>query len=277
MSLRSGSQAVVDQFFSRHANTWEKVYDRPDVSSVVYQQRQAFALHWIKGLHLETDARLVDIGCGAGHAAASLASSGLRVVATDSVSSMLALASRNAAQLGVTDRVTLSRGDVHALAFRDSTFDAALALGILPWLHAPQAALHEIARVIRPGGWLIVSADNRSRLTYLLDPRMNPYLAPARRLRKYLLPAPQASARAGVHAQMHTPAEFDHLLRTSGFEKIGALTCGFGPFTFLGHDVVPHPMALQVNTQLQRLANGHVPWIRSAGSHYLVLARKPST
>src|SRR6185437_14794813 len=78
------------------------------------------------------------------------------------------------------DRVIATVGDIHHLCFGEGTFSLVLALGVTPWLDALAEPLREVRRVLRPGGHLIVSADNRWRLNAILDPRWFPALAPLR-------------------------------------------------------------------------------------------------
>jgi ubiquinone/menaquinone biosynthesis C-methylase UbiE len=47
------------------------------------------------------------------------------------------------------------------LPFADNTFDAAMICVSIQYLQQPIAALREIARVLRPGGPLVVSFSNR--------------------------------------------------------------------------------------------------------------------
>src|SRR5439155_24113789 len=117
----------------------------------------------------------------AGHTAVALAQKGFVVAAIDTVPRMLSLARARAAEQGVSQRLQFAYGDAHALGFGDGTFQLVVALGVVPWLYSPALALREMARVLQPGGLLIVTTDNRLRLTQLLDPRLTPALAGARR------------------------------------------------------------------------------------------------
>ena len=51
-------------------------------------------------------------------------------------------------------------GDVSALPFGDATFDAVIAGELLEHLDSPDAALPEFARVLRPGGRLVITTPN---------------------------------------------------------------------------------------------------------------------
>jgi SAM-dependent methyltransferase len=52
--------------------------------------------------------------------------------------------------------VTATRGDAQALPYDDATFDAVVLVTVLGEIPDPERALAEVARVVRPGGRLIV-------------------------------------------------------------------------------------------------------------------------
>jgi ubiquinone/menaquinone biosynthesis C-methylase UbiE len=186
---------------------------------------------------------------------------------------MITRTERRAAEAGLQDRLHAAWGDAHALQFEDDSFTAVVALGVVPWLRDPGRALEEIARVLKPGGWFVVTADDRRRLTHLVDPRSNPLLTPLKRPLKRALER-WGLRRPRMQARQHSLKEFDRLLEQAGFEKLVGMTCGFGVFTFLGLRVVPERLGLVLHRKLQELAERGTPILRSAGGHYIVLARK---
>jgi hypothetical protein len=54
-------------------------------------------------------------------------------------------------------------------------------------------------------------------------------------------------------------------------------TVGFGPFTFWGREVVSSSTQVKLHRWLQSGAERGLPGIRSFGTQYLVLARKPAS
>jgi len=74
--------------------------------------------------------RALDLGCGTGAAAVRLARLGIHVTLLDSSSTMLALAERTIVEAGVSDKITLKRGDAAQLAdiFQTGSFDIILAI-----------------------------------------------------------------------------------------------------------------------------------------------------
>lgn len=277
MAFPAEQQQRVDAYFQSTASHWRAIYQVPRLSGMIYRQRLAVSLALIDRLALPQETRILEIGCGAGVLTLELAHRGYIVEAVDTVDAMLDLTRQAASEVGVGHRVSTRISDVHCLDFDDEVFRVVLAIGVTPWLHSPQVAMKEIARVVTPGGSVIVTADNRWRLNHLLDPRFNPVLAPVREAVTRLLRqfGRQKSVIHGVHTHLYSPKAFDELLASVGLEKVTGLTVGFGPFSFLGYRVVPDSVGRTLHHPLQSLADHHVPGLRSTGAHYIVLARKP--
>jgi len=243
----------------------------------VYLERHAAALAWIDGLRLPAGAAVLEVGCGAGFLTVALAGRGYRVDAVDASEAMVESTRARIAAAGFGRVATARSEDVHALSARDGAYAAIVALGVLPWLHSPPRALGEIGRVLRPGGAVILTADNRARLNFVLDPRYNPVLLyPLKRRVKVWL---QRLGRRplGVLPDVHYPAQLDRLVRAAGLEKRKSRTVGFGPFTFLGMRLLSDARSLALHRRLQQLADRGVPLLRAAGMNYMVLATKTVT
>ena len=102
--------------------------------------------------------RVADIGTGTGILALELAALGLDVIAIDRSEAMLEAARAKwaaAAQSGVGS-VEFRRGDAHALPLEAEVVDAALAHMVLHSLEKPDLAIAEMARIVRPGGRVIL-------------------------------------------------------------------------------------------------------------------------
>jgi SAM-dependent methyltransferase len=97
---------------------------------------------------------VLDVACGTGNAAIRAAQVGGRVVGLDLTPELFPAGKRLAAEAGV--EVEWVEGDAEALPFDDASFD--VVMSVLGVMFAPrhQVAAHELARVLRPGGRLIV-------------------------------------------------------------------------------------------------------------------------
>ena len=118
-------------------------------------------------LALQAGNQVLDVGCGAGDDVRALAGIvGLtgRAVGIDSSQRMIDTARRRSAgDTGVEFRV----GDAQQLDFADNTFDACRTDRVLQHLSDPQRTVHEMVRILRPGGRLVALEPDTGAL--LLD------------------------------------------------------------------------------------------------------------
>lgn len=105
--------------------------------------------------------RALDAGCGRGELAERLLHAGVDVVALDQSERMVELTRAR----GVAAHV----GDVQALPFADGEFDVVVANFMLYHVPDVQAALAELARVLRPGGRLVAATNGVRQLGELWD------------------------------------------------------------------------------------------------------------
>jgi SAM-dependent methyltransferase len=97
--------------------------------------------------------RVLEVGCGWGDLAESIArETGAQVVATDLSPHMVELARAGGLDAQVAD--------VQALPYADGSFDAAVAAWMLYHVPALDRGLAELARVLRPGGRLVVATNS---------------------------------------------------------------------------------------------------------------------
>lgn len=119
-------------------------------------------------LRLRPGQRLLDVGCGLGDAALGLAEdlgADGEVVGIDASSEMIAGAQARAG--AAPGRARFAVGDALALDEPTDHFDAVRSERCLQWLSDPEAAVAEMARVVRPGG--LVSLLDTDWSTFELD------------------------------------------------------------------------------------------------------------
>lgn len=138
-------------------DAWSRIYDFPLVQLATYRPVHDAVL---AALAAEPCARVLDIGCGTGRLAERLITArGMQgVVGCDFSAGMLAHAAERLGPPGTgTARVALVRGDATRLPFADASFDAAVSTEAFHWFPDQDAALHELRRVLRPRGRLLLA------------------------------------------------------------------------------------------------------------------------
>lgn len=111
---------------------------------------------WARALgHLLPPLRVADIGCGEGYLAIEAAKFARRVVAIDRSAPVLARARQLAVRRGASN-IVWRRGDIEKLPLRNGAVDVALLSQALHHAADPGRALAEAARVVVPGGRVLV-------------------------------------------------------------------------------------------------------------------------
>lgn len=132
------------EFFAGAAGEWDQLRD-----DLFGRRFHLLALlGWIRG-----EWTLGDLGCGSGALTEEVASSVRKVVAVDGSETMLGVARE---RLRRFDNVEVRRGELEALPLEDEELDAATLVLVLHHLPEPARVLGEVARVLQPGGSLLI-------------------------------------------------------------------------------------------------------------------------
>ena len=137
-------RAKSEEFFATAAAGWDRL--RGDLFG------DTFFLWAVLGL-IDPSLTVGDLGCGTGQLAETVAPHVHRVIAVDASADMLTAAR---ARLGKLSNVDLRQGDLEALPIPAGELDAAVMSLVLHYSPDPARALTEVARVLQPGGRVLI-------------------------------------------------------------------------------------------------------------------------
>lgn len=145
---------------------------------------------------LAAGSKVLEVGSGSGHLTRRLAERGVDIVGID--------ANPNAAAVAGTDRVRTMQAE--SLSFGDDSFDAIVSVHAIEHIPAIEAALVEMARVLRPAGAAL--------FIYPAEPIMGLYAIPT----SVILHGTPLKARQ-VHCHKLWPAKLRRLVSPLGWAE----------------------------------------------------------
>lgn len=110
---------------------------------------------------------VLEVGCGMGTHAALLARNGARLTAIDLTERAVETTRRRFEIFGLAGRI--ERADAEQMPFPDASFDVVWSWGVIHHSSRFEACLGEIARVLRPGGRLMLMVYYRPSLVYYVN------------------------------------------------------------------------------------------------------------
>ena len=138
------------------------VFDRGDES--LSEATHALTQRMVDGLRSEPGQRVLDVGCGTGAPACDLAEvHGLEIVGITTSEVGVAAADARAHDRGLSDRVSFELRDGTDNGFPDASFDRVWVLESSHLMPNRRALISECARVLRPGGRMVLCDVMRLR------------------------------------------------------------------------------------------------------------------
>ncbi|MGD9696745.1 MAG: class I SAM-dependent methyltransferase [Thermoleophilia bacterium] len=129
--------------------------DAPELFGPRHDYREALILRRL--LPILPGPEVLNAGCGAGSLTLKLVDAGLRVTSTDASAELCDWTREALRRRGAEAGNPVFPGDLQQLRMPDAAVDAAVCAEVLEHLDDDAAALADLARVIRPGGPLLVT------------------------------------------------------------------------------------------------------------------------
>ena len=119
-------------------------------------------LEWINTLSPLKNQRVLDVGCGGGILADSMARKGAQVLGIDLSTKALRVAQLHALETQTPD-IEYREVSVEALASEQpGSFDTVTCMEMLEHVPDPDSVVHACAQLVKPGGWVFFSTINRN-------------------------------------------------------------------------------------------------------------------
>ena len=251
-------------------------YDRAHYSARSFMTvRLERVLEIVDALALPPGARVLECGCGPGHLVAALLRRGFDVVAIDTSPAMLALTRERARATPGGSPPRLQLASLEQLPHRDASFELVCSTGVIEYLRDDATALREMARVLRPGGHLVLSVTNAWSPVFVAE-RAIEFLKRQAWLRRAFnalwtrLGHPPVRARHFA-VRRHRPSRLREAFAMAGFRSPDGVYFHFLPW--------PHPLdrlfpevSARLGAPLERFGRGPLGVL---GEGYLAVCEKP--
>jgi len=146
-SIRAERAEAANRYFAGHAEVWDQIRSlhvaEADVEKAIDRTFGKQPL-----------GRLVDVGTGTGRMIELFGPRASQAIGIDRSSEMLRLARVKLEAAGIAS--SLRQGDMYALPLADGSADNIIIHQVLHYAHSPAVAIAEAARVLSPGGTLLV-------------------------------------------------------------------------------------------------------------------------
>ncbi len=232
ISLKDHKQEVT-QVFDRIASktSWEQLYlGKVDRMNYNFASRQRAVEELLRPY---TSGKALDIGCGSGDLVVFYADKGVDYTGVDLSSSMIERANLNYAELVKEGKAVFRVADCEKLPFNNGEFDLLSAVALLEYLPDPSGALDEIKRVVKTGGYVLITVPNKKCINNFFRAILKPITDLFFPLYVKIKKSPLALMRNVKHYS-YSQKEIDLIMQDKGFHKID--------FRYTNFYIILHPL-----------------------------------
>jgi ubiquinone/menaquinone biosynthesis C-methylase UbiE len=159
--VRAARASMADAYFAQYASEWDQLRSMHVAETEVEEAMR-------KVLEIAPLGKVLDIGTGTGRMFELFASGADRFTAVDNNAEMLRVARAKLSKMPLDSaKVDIMLGDFNALQLADASYDTVLFHQVLHYAQAPERVIAEAARVLSPGGRMMIvdfAAHDREEL-----------------------------------------------------------------------------------------------------------------
>jgi ubiquinone/menaquinone biosynthesis C-methylase UbiE len=286
-SCGNESRITLRDYFEQRADYWHSVYSGNGFMNCHMKERKSRVLSLVDEISKGRELTILDLGCGAGVLAQSLLDRGHHVVGLDCSQSML---NRMMHSLNENQQRTLLgvvRSPADNTCFPDAQFNVIVCVGVIQYQIHAENVIREISRLLKNGGFCIFTLPNLLCVNHLTDPL---YLGRSvhRLWSRLLVRNERHSGETGlyrilgehpteskVYNKKYVRWEVRRKFEMHGLILRQVAGFGYGPFTFLGKEVLSEAVTFRISEQLTHLSRFALfQWLSYFANRWVFLAQK---
>jgi SAM-dependent methyltransferase len=227
---------------ARSARKWADMYDSDtdSLQEASFRARCNAAVEYVLRV-LPAGGRVLDLGCGSAPVLSQLRQRGASCSGLEYSEDMLRHATARLQSMQLDDG-DLHRGDCRETPFATASFDVVVCLGVISYVEDYAVVLREIKRILKPGGYALVSFRNRFN-RILWDPAVG-LKTLAQAVTGRLRPEPYKIGR------FMDFREFRRKMDDAGFEYHHFVGIGLGPVRFSRRALLPERVSIRLSNSL---------------------------
>lgn len=224
------------------APRWTEMYDArtPVLEEANYRTRRDITVEYLRKV-VPPGGRVLDLGCGTGPVLSELRKHGFVCTGLELSLDMIERARARLRSMNLDDG-DLHHGDCRRTPFADASFDAVVCLGVISYVEAYTEVLKEIERLLKPGGYVLLSFRNHFNRTL-----WDPYAAVEMLVRAAtgrLRPEPYVIGRFMDFREVCKE------MAACGLECRAQFGIGFGPLRFRRRALLPERASIRLSNGL---------------------------
>jgi len=226
------------------------------------RNRMATVLHFLDKYAGNSKLNILDAGCGTGILAKEMLKRGHNVIGMDICDQMICETKKVVMDDDSKHPLAIT-GDVEHIPFEDNTFDVVTCVGVLEYLPEENRCIGELNRVVKNGGYIILTLPNILKIKNLLDP----YYYLNRGFKFLILKAGSVMnkkidclepANIGTNdtycVKRYFKGKIKNLFKNHNIRQIDTKGLGFGPFTFWQKPLFSNDLSLKISNYLEFLS-----------------------